>query len=186
MRPADASLVLGLLLCITLAGKAATLARTPGAAADDGMTAVGFLKAQGLVVQPFDPTGAPAWIAGSRDDCTVRIAEVAPEGWSRAIVAQQTVGERLLYAFDGRFYDQQPVTRTWIENYRRRLARYLGFDVPALHVFAVAAAPACPAHLAPGEPFVSAQAIGSGHADRAIADQSGKPRLTPPSAPATR
>ncbi|MFA6154827.1 hypothetical protein [Mesorhizobium sp.] len=153
MRPADASLVLGLLLCVTLAGKAATLARTPGAAADDGMAAVAFLKTRGLVIQPFDPTGAPAWVVGTRDECTVRIGEVAPEGWSRAIVAQQTVGERLLYAFDGRFYNQQPVTRTWTENYRRRLARYLGFDMPTLRVFAIAAAPACPADLVAGTPF---------------------------------
>ena len=153
MRSADAGLVLGLLLCVTLAGKAATLARTPGAAADDGMAAVAFLKMRGLVVQPFDPIGAPAWVVGTRDECTVRIGEVAAEGWSRAIVAQQTVDERLFYAFDGRFYDQQPVTRTWIENYRRRLARYLGFDMPTLRVFAVAAAPACPADLVPGKPF---------------------------------
>jgi hypothetical protein len=155
MRLPLVSLALGFLLCVSLAGKVASLARTPGTSSDEGAAAVALLKARGLAVQPFNPVGAPAWIVGTRDDCRVRIAEVAPEGWSRAIVAQQATGERLLYAFDGRFYDQQPVTSTWLENYRRRLARYAGFDVPALRLFAVTAAPACPADIVRPEDAVA-------------------------------
>ncbi len=147
MRLSAASLALGLLLCVTLAGKVASLARTPDIASDEGAAAVALMKARGLAVQPFNPLGAPAWIVGTNGDCRLRVAEVAPEGWSRAIVAQQATGERLLYAFDGRFYDQQPVTNTWMENYRRRLARYVGFDVPALRLFAVTVAPACPSDI---------------------------------------
>ncbi|MEI5680157.1 MULTISPECIES: hypothetical protein [unclassified Mesorhizobium] len=147
MRLSVASLALGLLLCVTVAGKVVSLARTPDVASDEGAAAVALMNMRGLAVQPFNPVGAPAWIVGTLDDCRVRIAEVAPEGWSRAIVAQQATNERLLYAFDGRFYDQQPVTSTWIENYRRRLARYIGFEEPALRLFAVTVAPACPADI---------------------------------------
>ena len=48
------------------------------------------------------------------------------------IVAEQTEGEHLMYAFDGRLYAQQPVMRTMLENYRRRLVRYFGYRPPIL------------------------------------------------------
>lgn len=123
-----------------------------------GAAEVAFLKAHDLNVDTPDYNSAPVWIVGARDGCTVRIAEVAPEGWARSIVAEQTIGDHLVYAFDGRFYDQQPVTRTKIENYRRRLVRYAGFQTPSLQLFAIAVSSTCSSDmLRPEDAFLLSQ-----------------------------
>ncbi|MGN6552050.1 MAG: hypothetical protein ACTHJ3_19465 [Pararhizobium sp.] len=145
MRLAAASLALVALLGTSLAGKAiATMPRAP-AAADNAAAVVALLRARGLAVTLPDHRSAPYWITGTRGACRVRIVDVPPEGWARRIVAEQTRGEALSFAFDGRFYPQQPVARTRLENYRRRLFGYLGLPAAPLHVRAVTLSPGCPA-----------------------------------------
>lgn len=147
MRLWTVSFALAGLLATSLAGKSLGLNSLRDGDSDSGLAAVAFMKAHGLDMAPLDYNSAPVWITGTRDRCVVRIAEVAPEGWARAIVAEQTVGDRLVYAFNGRFYDEQPVMRTKIENYRRRLVRYAGFQTRSLELLAIAVSSACPSDI---------------------------------------
>ena len=144
MRLATASLALAALLGLSLAGKSLGLTRAAAPHPDQGTDIVAFLEERGFAVHAADLETAPVWIVGTRGACRIRVADVAPEGWSRAIIAEQTAGERLAYAFAGRFHAEQPVTGTRLENYRRRLIRYLGFRAPELRLRAVAISSACP------------------------------------------
>lgn len=147
MRRWAISFALAGLLATSLAGKSLGLNSVNDTERDNGAGAVAFMKAHGLDMAPLDYSSAPVWVVGALDNCVVRIAEVAPEGWSRAIVAEQTASDRLVYAFNGRFYEEQPVMRTKIENYRRRMVRYAGFQTPSLELLAIAVSSACPSDI---------------------------------------
>jgi hypothetical protein len=147
MRRWAVSFALAGLLATSLAGKSLGLSSVNDTERDSGAAAVAFLKTHGLDMAPLDYSSAPVWVIGARGGCVVRIAEVAPEGWARSIVAEQTVGYRLVYAFNGHFYDEQPVMRTKIENYRRRLVRYAGFQTPSLQLLAIAVSSTCPSDI---------------------------------------
>ena len=138
------SLALFMLLIVSLAGKSINFGRDGEIDTDDSAAIIAYLEARGLAVQHSDMDSASLWIVGTRDACRIRITDVAPEGWSRAIVAEQTSGENLVYAFAGAFFAEQPTFRTQIEKYRRRLFRYAGFQTPQLKIRAIAVAPACP------------------------------------------
>jgi hypothetical protein len=144
MRLATASLALATLLSLSLAGKSIGLTQSGLADPDSESDIVAFLEERGFAVLPPDRETAPVWIVGVLGACRIRVADVAPEGWTRGIIAEQTAGEHIAYAFSGRFHTEQPVTSTRMENYRRRLIRYLGFEVPAVRLRAVAVSPACP------------------------------------------
>jgi hypothetical protein len=143
MRLSTASIVLALLFAASLAGKAFGVRETSPAAADSS-NAVSYLQELGLTVDS-DGSAASIWTVAARGACRVRITTVSPEGWSREVVAEQTTGEHLVYAFNGQFYAEQPVMHTTLENYRRRLVRYFGYSSPNLTVRAVAVSPDCPA-----------------------------------------
>lgn len=145
MRLSAASLAFVALLAASLAGKAVAMMPRTTAAADETEAVTSLLRERGLAVSLPDGTGAPAWIIGSHGACRVRVADVPPAGWARRIIAEQAEGETLRYAFGGRFYDEQPVLRTRLENYRRRLFRYVGLPVAALEIRAVTISHDCPA-----------------------------------------
>jgi len=145
MRLARTSLVLLLLLVASLGAKglayrAADPALVPAAALDPAT----FLAQRGFAVSPPVPDTAPQWITGMRGDCRVRIADVWPQGWAQSIVRDEGAGQRVLYAFAGRLYDEQPVLMTSLVHYRQRLLRYLLVDSPAPAVRAILVSPACP------------------------------------------
>ena len=146
MRLSTASLALAVLLAASLAGKVFGLKEASRPGYDDDR-AVAYLAERGLTVNSTDHHVASIWTVATRGACRVRITTAPPEGWLQTIVAEQTVGEHLMYAFDGRFYSQQPVIRTKLENYRRRLVRYFGYRAPDLPIRAIAISSACPPEL---------------------------------------
>ena len=146
MRRSIASLAFAALLAASLDSKGFGLKEISGAGPDDAR-AVSYLEERGLTINSADRHAASIWIVATRGACRVRITAVSPEGWSRTIVAEQTEGEHLMYAFDGRLYAQQPVMRTMLENYRRRLVRYFGYRATNLEIRAIAVSPNCPPDL---------------------------------------
>jgi hypothetical protein len=145
MRLLTASLAFAILLSASLAGKGFGLKETGRASPDDDR-AVLYLEERGLTVNSAAHYATSIWTVATRGACRVRIATVSPEGWSRAIV-EQTAGEHLTYAFDGRLYAEQPVMRTMLENYRRRLLRYFGNRPPDLQIRAISISQGCPPDL---------------------------------------
>jgi len=146
MRLSTASIAFAVLLAASLASKGFGLKQSNRAGPDDD-SAVAYLEERGLILNSVDRNDASIWRVATRGACRVRFATVPPEGWLQTIVADQTVGEHLMYAFDGRFYAQQPVIRTKLEEYRRRLVRYFGYPAPDLQIRAIAVSSACPAEL---------------------------------------
>jgi hypothetical protein len=146
MRRLPASLVvLGLVLVASLAAKGAALRQSDDGVPQGDITPVRtYLAAAGFDVTVADPNTAPIWITGTKGDCTIRIADVAPQGWFRSIVAEQAVGQELHYAFAGQFYADQPVLMTNYAEYRQRLLRYFGQAAPPPAVRAILVSPACP------------------------------------------
>ncbi len=148
MRLMTASIAFPMLLAASLGGKGLSLKQTnsppPG---DDGV--ISYLEERGLTVHSTDARSTTIWTSATSGACQVRFTTVAPEGWSQTIVAEQTKGtdDHLTYAYDGRFYAQQPVLRTRFENYRRRVVRYFGFVEPDLQIRAIAVSSACPPKL---------------------------------------
>lgn len=144
MRRTTANILLVLLLAASLGAKLAALDSQSAADAAETGDISTFLATRGFALSHAPPKSAPAWIIGTRGGCRVRIADVAAEGWTSAIAARQAAGERLLYAFDGRFHSEQPVWRTRLEKYRRRLLRYFGLREPPLAVRVLTVSDGCP------------------------------------------
>ncbi len=145
MRRATASILFVLVLGASLSAKTFALGARPGPAeAATGSDLSQFLSQRGFDLTRSPPRSAPAWIIGTRGDCRVRIADMAAEGWTRAIAAEQAAGEQILFAFDGRFYDRQPVWHTRLAKYRRRLLRYFGVALPPAPVRVLTVSNGCP------------------------------------------
>lgn len=144
MRSILLSSALAAVLAASLAGKFASLSRPGTAEPASSDTATAFLQARGFTIDAIESTAGPAWVTAIRGECRVRVAEVSPQGWWRDAVAAQAKGDRLLYAFDGAFYADQPVPRTRLREYLRRLRYYLGFPASPLILRAVILSPECP------------------------------------------
>lgn len=144
MRAVIASFGLAGLLLASVAGKIAMLTSTAAQERAKGADVAVWLKSHGFEVQPVIVDSTPVWIVGLKGNCRIRLVDVAPEGWSQSIIDQQTSHDQLSYVFDGRFYAQQPVVRTRLANYKRRLARYAGIERPQLRVLAMAVSAECP------------------------------------------
>lgn len=145
MPRTTASLVFLLLIAGSLTAKTAVFVAQSAAKSEVTDNVSTFLTARGFLLSHAPPRSAPAWIIGTRGACRVRIADVAAEGWTRTIAAEQATDDRLLFAFDGRFYAKQPVWRTRLEKYRRRLLRYFGVSQPPLAVRVLTVSKGCPA-----------------------------------------
>jgi hypothetical protein len=143
MRSALLSAGLAAMLVASLAGKAGNLAQSAPAqtVSDEGVSA--FLEARGFAVEIMADEAVSAWIVAIRGKCEVRVADVSPQGWSRDVIAAQAQGGKLLYAFDGVFYADQPVLRTVLGEYRRRLRHYLRLPAKPFVVRAVMLSPGC-------------------------------------------
>jgi hypothetical protein len=75
--------------------------------------------------------------------CSIMVAEAAPLGWHRSIIAQLAAGHQLFYIFGGRIYPEQPLVLTSLHHYWNRLRRYVGLTGVNRPVLAVVASPAC-------------------------------------------
>ena len=145
MRRATASLAFALVLGASLTAKALILEHSHAATSEDPTEElVAFLEQRGFETMVPNRAAEPVWVVGRREGCRVSIANVSPQGWHRTAVAEQAAGQRLRFAFDGELHRDQPVERTKVEDYRRRLVRYLGFSVPEPAVRAVVLGPHCP------------------------------------------
>ena len=101
-----------------------------------------FLAREGYLVSR-EPNSGVTWIDGMKASCTVRVADVSPDGWFQAIVKEQTKGERLKFAFDGAFYDDQPTIRTKVSNYKARVLKYFSINSAPVLVRAVSTSDKC-------------------------------------------
>lgn len=153
MRRETASLVLGLLLSVSLVAKGLGFARSDEVVPQDATTdIVAFLEQRGFAASVLDRNADPVWVVGRRGDCLLRIADISPQGWHRAAAVELAAGKRLHFAFAGQLHADQPVARTKLEDYRRRLLRYLRVMAPAPLVRAIVVAPSCPEEtLGPGD-----------------------------------
>ena len=76
--------------------------------------------------------------------CDLRLAVVSPHGWHRNLVRRLVApDEKIVFVFDGKTYDDQPVWRTWASFYEARVRQYLGLDAATKPVLAVLATPSC-------------------------------------------
>jgi hypothetical protein len=133
------ALLLGLSLAIKFSGSVE--AYSSGMHENDGEIAA-FLTKHGFAVRRGE-SGAPT--TGTRGGCQVQVTDVSPQGWHRAVVAQSAAGQKLVYAFAGNIYPEQPVLRTTLDHYVWRLKRYFRMRPPPRAVRAVIISPACPA-----------------------------------------
>jgi hypothetical protein len=145
MRPAALSVaLLTLLLVLSLSFKVLAFGVTHRSERPSIAT---YLKAEGMAVTLPAPDVMPGWIVGTLGACEVRMVEINPQGWSRDFISVDVGGQKVKFWFDGRRYDQQPVSETSFVDYRNRLLRYFGVPAPPPVVLAVIVSPACPAGL---------------------------------------
>lgn len=103
-----------------------------------------ILSAQGFVFDEIDGLQGPAW-AAANDDCRIEITEVSPLGWHQAAMGARAGEGRVAYVYDGRPYDEQPVTLTKFGYYWHKLLNYFDPAASQPPVFAVATSAGCAA-----------------------------------------
>ncbi|HTJ56933.1 MAG TPA: hypothetical protein VL418_05130 [Devosiaceae bacterium] len=107
-------------------------------------TVAAFFNASGFAItMPVAGTN-PLWADGTRGDCTIRIAAVAPTGASQDIVEEQADGQRLYYTLSGKLYTDEPVVEATFMYYERRLLNGFGISNPELVVRAIILGDDCP------------------------------------------
>jgi hypothetical protein len=135
------ALLLGLSLAIKFSGSVE--AYSSGMHENDGEIAT-FLTAQGFAIRQGE-SGAST--TGTRGGCQVQVTDVSPQGWHRSVIAQSAAGQKLVYAFAGNIYPEQPVLRTTLDHYVWRLKRYFRMRPPPHAVRAIIISPGCPADI---------------------------------------
>lgn len=146
MRGSLASLALLAVLILSLSAKIVVLSggETTAKSRNAAQDAAAWLGGRGFMVTMPEPHTAPPWVSGTQGACLVSVAEVAPEGWSRSVVAQQARDGNLMFAFSGRLFHEQPVLATRLARYRARLGRYFGMDMPDARLLAIVVSSTCP------------------------------------------
>jgi hypothetical protein len=151
--PLRLSLAFALLLAVSLGlkvelGAASGIGQQYPDSADIGA----MLEKHAFAVQPPRPDTDPQWVTGTRDGCTLQIANVSPQGWHRAAVEWKAAGKPILYAAGAELHDRQPIAGPLVRHYLRRLERYAGLEAPPLKVRAIIRSGDCPDSLiAPSE-----------------------------------
>jgi hypothetical protein len=116
----------------------------PAAIDQNGSDIATFLAREGYLVSR-EANSAPTWIGGTKALCTVRVADISPDGWFEAIVKEQTRGELLKFAFEGAFYENQPTIRTKLSKYKARFLTYFSIESAPVLVRAVSTSDKCSA-----------------------------------------
>src|SRR5689334_559149 len=113
------SLVAAFVLAVSLSAKVHAFRTAEEAPeADGGPDIAAFLSERGFSVVRAAPNTAPEWLTGTMGACRVRIADVSPQGWYRSIISEEAAKQRVAYSFEGTLYDDQPVFRTRLADYR--------------------------------------------------------------------
>jgi hypothetical protein len=102
-----------------------------------------FLERQGFLVAHETPDQDLPWVVGAMGDCTVRVTEVAPQGWQQGLLGALARNRQLAYLFGGAIYSHQPTMRTLAEYYWAKLNRYIGRSMPSRTVLAVISTSSC-------------------------------------------
>lgn len=107
-------------------GGAASYLDPPG---DEKAAIAWELREHGFrVSEGADDPDSP-FVPAIREECSVLVATVAPQGWHRDILRRLAGPEdRVAFLVDGRLYDDQPVWRTMSRHYWNRLNRIIGRD----------------------------------------------------------
>lgn len=137
---------LGLLLAISLFLKFTSLALPVPAPENVSVfpdEISGLLQQKGFHVSQENPANDLPWVVGRVGECSIRVTEVAPQGWQQGLLAALAEGEHLAYVFGGAIYSDQPTMRTRADYYWTRLNRYLRRNAPSRSVLAVISTSAC-------------------------------------------
>jgi hypothetical protein len=146
VNQSQASFALALLLATSLAIKSyVSMSGRVLAAQPDDSDIAAMLAANGFEMTVPMPATDPAWFLGETGDCRIYIAGISPQGWHRAAVEwkAQSVNGQVSYLTENEMTGQQPVLRTTLIHYWRRLQRNVGIDAAPLRLRAIVASGDC-------------------------------------------
>jgi hypothetical protein len=86
---------------------------------------------------------SPIWVAG-KDDCRIVVTTVSPLGWHQSAMAAHRGQQALVYVYEGRIYQEQPVLLTKLGYFWHKLANYF-YPAAQPPVFAVVTSSGCAA-----------------------------------------
>jgi hypothetical protein len=91
-------------------------------------------------------------VSATAGQCRLLVALASPHGWHRHLIRQLApTGGKVLFLYDGRSYDDQPVLRTRVYDYWSRWLRFLGGDPSPRPVYGVVGSPECAMDTLPWE-----------------------------------
>ncbi|HET6378307.1 MAG TPA: hypothetical protein VFG05_08400 [Methylocella sp.] len=103
-----------------------------------------FLAEQGFKPEPAAEDENPVSVSGTSDACTLRIVDIAPQGWHRDMLRQiASPGDRVVFVYRGSIYEDQPVWTTRLSAYWAKALRSLGLGARVEPVLGITASPAC-------------------------------------------
>ena len=102
-----------------------------------------LLSRYGFGVSRHPPDSALPWVAGAIGHCSVQIFEVSHQGWEQSLITQVSAGKNVFYAFGGDIYSEQPIMKTRVYFYWRRLKRALRLPAANHPVLAIIATQTC-------------------------------------------
>lgn len=140
----------GTLLAVLLVWS--VLLKIPGSLNQKGLTAedvVGrvsaFLEDNGFKADRSISDEDMFLVSATMGECRLLVALASPQGWHRHIIRRLAPrGGRVLFYYDGRSYEDQPVLLTRIYDYWSRFLRFLGANPTPRPVYGVVASPDCP------------------------------------------
>jgi hypothetical protein len=148
MSRRNASLLLGFLLLASLAIKIPGSMSGKEVAVDNFPRRVTeFLRRSGFTTEPHVSDVDMFSIAAHSGECRILVAVLSPQGWHRDIIKKLAPdGSEVFFFYDGKVYDDQPVTRTRFDDYWTRFLRYAGTDSQQPPILGIAQSPECRKH----------------------------------------
>lgn len=146
-RPFRIALALGLIVTISPKVLIASVAPSSPLGPPDVLPIVSeFLSRQG-----FRPDNGRVrrwpYVEASANDCTMRVVELAWNGWNRDVLAVVApLASHQYFAYQGTLYESYPYVRAAIMSLFDRVRARVGRLLPQRPVLGIAASEACPVH----------------------------------------
>ena len=105
---------------------------------------VDFFRHHGFRVERDESEPEASVIPALAGECRMLIVLASPQGWKQDVVRQlATPEDQTFFVYNGGRYREQPVWRTLIDYYWRKLYHYVGVKLPPSPLLSIAASPAC-------------------------------------------
>lgn len=143
-RSSTVKWVFAALVLLSVGLKVGAITARTGQPRETAADITAFLSAQGFTVSLGSEASGLSFLAATRDDCRLLVADADPRGWHRYVIRQAAApDDRVLFVYLGGIYSDQPTWLTWADYNWRKVNHLAGRELPKRIVLGMIASAGC-------------------------------------------